>query len=131
MPSHKSFGEGGYTHSEHTLAMPEGATRNADNVKLPPTGSERPASPSLSRLTMKYVYLIRSVSAPDQRYVGVMSNLEERLRTHNGGGSPHTSKYTPWELVTYVCFTDDQRAIEFERYLKSGSGHAFAKKRLW
>lgn len=42
----------------------------------------------------------------------------------------HTSKYLPWELVTYVGFQDDQRAIEFERYLKSGSGYTFANKRL-
>ena len=64
-----------------------------------------PAQAWLSALTMKYVYLIRSVSAPDRRYVGVTSNLEDRLRIHNAGGSPHTSKYVPWELVTYVCFT--------------------------
>jgi len=80
---------------------------------------------------MKFVYLIRSLSSPDQRYVGVTSNLQERLRTHNDAQSPHTSKYRPWELVTYVCFQDEQRAIDFERYLKSGSGHAFANKRLW
>ena len=80
---------------------------------------------------MKYVYLIRSLAVPNQRYVGVTTNLEDRLRAHNAGKSPHTSKYPPWELVTHVCFTDDQRAIDFERYLKSGSGHAFANKRLW
>ena len=80
---------------------------------------------------MTCVYLIRSLSAPDQRYVGVTSNLEARLRAHNAGESPHTSKYRPWALVTYVCFQDEQRAIDFERYLKSGSGHAFANKRLW
>ena len=73
---------------------------------------------------MKYVYLIRSLSAPDQRYIGVTSNLEDRLRAHNSGQSPHTSKYRPWELVTYVSFQDEQRALAFERYLKSGSGHA-------
>jgi putative endonuclease len=72
-----------------------------------------------------------SLSAPDQRYIGVTSNLGNRLRTHNAGASPHTSKYAPWELVTYICFANDQRALEFERYLKSGSGHAFANKRLW
>ena len=80
---------------------------------------------------MKWVYLIRSLSSPDQRYVGVTSNLEDRLRAHNAGRSPHTSKYRPWKLVTYVCFQDEQRAIDFERYLKSGSGHAFANKHLW
>ena len=80
---------------------------------------------------VKYVYLIRSLSAPAQRYIGVTSKLEDRLYAHNTGASPHTSKYAPWELVTYVAFQDDRRAIEFERYLKSGSGHAFANKRLW
>jgi putative endonuclease len=64
---------------------------------------------------MKYVYLIRSLAAPGQRYVGVTSNLEERLRAHDIGASPHTSKYRPWELATYICFTDDQRALEFEK----------------
>jgi predicted GIY-YIG superfamily endonuclease len=80
---------------------------------------------------MKFVYLIRSLTAPGHRYVGVTSNVDERFRAHNAGQSPHTSKYRPWELVTYVCFQDDQRAIDFERYLKSGSGHAFASKRFW
>ena len=80
---------------------------------------------------MKFVYPIRSLSSSDQRYVGVTSNVEGRLRAHNAGQSPHTSKYRPWELVTYVCFQDDERAIDFERCLKSGSGHAFANKRLW
>ena len=71
------------------------------------------------------------MSAPNQCYVGVTSNLEERLRTHNASGSPHTSKYMPWELFTYICFQDDDRALQFERYLKSGSGRAFANKHLW
>jgi putative endonuclease len=80
---------------------------------------------------MKYVYLLRSLADPTQRYTGVTGDLEARLRQHNTGESTHTSKYRPWKLVTYVCFQDDSRALEFERYLKSGSGQAFANKRLW
>jgi putative endonuclease len=80
---------------------------------------------------MKYVYLIQSLTVPSQRYIGITANLDGRLQTHNGGGSPHTSKYRPWKLVLHLGFQDDQRAGEFERYLKSGSGHAFAKKRFW
>ena len=80
---------------------------------------------------VKYVYLIRSLSAPKQRYVGVTSNLRRRLEAHNAGESPHTSKHLPWELVTYIAFRNASRAIDFERYLKSGSGHAFANKHLW
>lgn len=80
---------------------------------------------------MFYVYLIRSVIAPDQIYVGITGDLTNRLNVHNAGGSLHTAKYKPWELVTYIGFTNEAQAREFEKYLKSGSGNAFAKKRLW
>ena len=53
-----------------------------------------------------------------------------RLAKHNAGEVPHTSKFRPWRIKTYVAFTDAKQAIAFERYLKSGSGRAFAKKRL-
>ena len=80
---------------------------------------------------MKYVYLIRSKSHPKQNYIGITSDLKKRLIVHNSGGSVHTSKFKPWELVTYVGFSNASKALEFERYLKTGSGRAFAKKRLW
>ena len=80
---------------------------------------------------MKYVYLLQSLSVPNQRYVGVTTNLNERLQAHNAGTSSHTSRYRAWKVVTYICFQDDRRAAEFERYLKTGSGQAFANKRLW
>lgn len=80
---------------------------------------------------MKYVYLIRSLPHPDQHYIGLTGNLDNRLKKHNDGGSPHTSKYKPWELVTCLSFSSPTRAAAFEKYLKSGSGRAFAKKRLW
>jgi predicted GIY-YIG superfamily endonuclease len=56
--------------------------------------------------------------------------LKKRLTAHNAGQSPHTSKFKPWRLVTYIAFSDESKAAAFERYLKSGSGQAFAKKRL-
>jgi putative endonuclease len=80
---------------------------------------------------VKYVYLLKSLSVPTQRYVGITTDLKERLRAHNCGASSHTSKYRPWKIVTYLCFEDDRRAAEFERYLKMGSGQAFANKHLW
>ncbi|MGZ5918159.1 MAG: GIY-YIG nuclease family protein [Methyloceanibacter sp.] len=63
-------------------------------------------------------------------YVGITSDLRARLVKHNAGEVPHTSKYRPWRLKTYVAFSDEARAIAFEKYLKSGSGRAFAKRRL-
>ena len=80
---------------------------------------------------MRYVYLLQSESFVGQRYVGITSDLKRRLAEHNARKSPHTSKYAPWKLVTYIAFSDELKAEIFERYLKSGSGHAFAKKRLW
>jgi predicted GIY-YIG superfamily endonuclease len=77
------------------------------------------------------VYLLQSEAVLDQRYIGVTSNLKQRVKDHNSGNSPHTSKYAPWKLISYLAFSDEQKARNFERYLKSGSGHAFAKKRLW
>ncbi|HEX8900042.1 GIY-YIG nuclease family protein [Vitreimonas sp.] len=80
---------------------------------------------------MHFVYLLNSVSNPTQRYVGATSDLDSRLADHNAGKSPHTSKFKPWRLVTYIAFTNRLQAEAFEKYLKSGSGHAFARKRLW
>lgn len=80
---------------------------------------------------MHYVYLIESTSDPTKRYIGVTNDLKARLTEHNAGKSAHTSKHPPWRLVTYIAFSDRAQAETFERYLKSGSGHAFARKRLW
>ena len=80
---------------------------------------------------MFYVYLLESVAVPGQRYVGFTTDLKLRLQRHNAGQSKHTAKFCPWRLVTYVAFSDRAKAETFERYLKSGSGHAFAAKRLW
>jgi putative endonuclease len=80
---------------------------------------------------MYYVYLIESLSRQDERYVRMTTDLKERLSEHNQGKSSHITKFTPWKLITYIAFTDRSKAEDFERYLKSGSGHAFARKRLW
>lgn len=80
---------------------------------------------------MRYVYLLRSASDPAQRYIGRTSDLHARIRAHNSGRSPHTAKHVPWRLVVAIAFEDDQRAVEFERYLKTGSGRAFANGHFW
>jgi putative endonuclease len=77
-----------------------------------------------------YVYILRSKAAPETFYIGFTENLRTRLKIHNSGQVPHTAKSRPWTIKTAVAFTDRQRAVEFERYLKSSSGRAFSKKRL-
>lgn len=80
---------------------------------------------------MFYAYLIKSEKHPEQRYIGFTTNLKQRIHEHNSGMSPHTKKYRPWKLITYVAFSDKHAALDFESYLKKGSGYAFANKRLW
>jgi predicted GIY-YIG superfamily endonuclease len=79
---------------------------------------------------MTYVYLLESVIFPGQIYVGLTDDLRARLEAHNAGQSPHTAKFKPWRLVTYLAFSDRAKAVAFERYLKTASGRAFANKRL-
>ncbi|MEJ0063456.1 MAG: GIY-YIG nuclease family protein [Alphaproteobacteria bacterium] len=80
---------------------------------------------------MHYVYLLQSMANPDQRYSGVTIDLKTRFKEHNSGKSIHTNKFKPWKLVAYIAFEDKDKAIAFEKYVKHGSGHAFAKRHLW
>ncbi len=77
-----------------------------------------------------YVYILRSVADRDRYYTGVTSDPRSRLAAHNAGRSPHTQKGRPWVLDVLIEFADESRALAFERYLKSGSGVAFAKRHL-
>ena len=81
-------------------------------------------------MKMFYAYLLESESDPSRRYVGFTEDLRQRLTDHNVGKSKHISKYRPWKLVTYLAFSDREKALEFERYLKTATGIAFANKRL-
>lgn len=81
--------------------------------------------------SLHYVYLIRSISTPSERYVGVTADLKRRIKQHNASAEGHTTKFQPWQLVAYVAFSDARRAADFEKYLKQGSGHAFANRHLW
>jgi predicted GIY-YIG superfamily endonuclease len=81
---------------------------------------------------MQYVYILQSLKYPDKYYVGCTNDVAERLQKHNAGQSVsqshHSSMYGPWKLVVQVGFEDKAKAFAFEKYLKSGSGRAFAKK---
>jgi len=80
---------------------------------------------------MFYIYFIKSKNFPEQRYIGLTDDLKKRLADHNSGCSFHTAKYKPWILVNYIAFATREGAAEFEKYMKGGSGQAFANKRFW
>jgi putative endonuclease len=78
---------------------------------------------------MKFVYILETENG-EHFYVGLADDVDERLGQHNAGKVTHTSKYRPWKLRTFICFSDHAGASDFERYLKTGSGRAFSTKRL-
>ena len=77
-----------------------------------------------------YVYLIQSANERGQHYVGQTGDLKARMVEHNAGKSTHTARYRPWNLVCYLGFAEERRALEFECYLKSGSGRTFLRRHL-
>jgi predicted GIY-YIG superfamily endonuclease len=74
------------------------------------------------------VYVLKSATPKARYYVGLTSDVHARLADHNAGRCPHTARHRPWQLHVTIELPDERRAIEFERYLKSGSGRAFATR---
>ena len=76
----------------------------------------------------RLVYVLKSANPKTHYYVGHTHDVTARLADHNAGRCPHTARYRPWQLHVTIDLLDEQRAVDFERYLKSGSGRAFAKR---
>ena len=98
----------------HRLLRPADALRALGVMPLPQT----------------IVYVLKSEVDPTRYYTGLTSNIDGRLDAHNAGRVPHTANGKPWIIDVIVEFRDEGRAIAFEKYLKSGSGCAFAKRHL-
>jgi len=79
-------------------------------------------------MAFTYVYILVSESDSSRHYTGRTHDLESRLKRHNRGDVPHTAKYCPWRLETFTAFADEEKAVAFERYLKSGSGREFSRR---
>ena len=82
------------------------------------------------RTAVTFVYVLQSEADSERYYIGLSIDVMRRLDEHNSGQSIHTNKYRPWRLVVSIGFSDPEKAASFERYLKSGSGRAFAKRHL-
>jgi predicted GIY-YIG superfamily endonuclease len=76
------------------------------------------------------VYVLRNGDDSPRYYTGVTSDVMRRLVAHNAGNCTHTGKHRPWTVDVVVEFADESRGVAFERYLKSGSGVAFAQRHL-
>jgi putative endonuclease len=80
------------------------------------------------RIPKRFVYVLKSICSPNESYVGITSNPHARLAAHNHGRSAHTSRYRPWRILVVIEFDEEAPAVEFERYLKTGSGREFARR---
>ena len=77
---------------------------------------------------MFYVYVLQSIKHPEHFYVGHTDDLKRRFKQHNSGNSIHTSKFKPWDLRGYIAFDNEEKALKFEHFLKTGNGRIFQKK---
>ncbi len=75
-----------------------------------------------------FVYILKNIKN-DSLYKGYTSDLKRRISSHRQN-SARTTANGDWVLVWYCCFPTKKKAIQFENYLKSGSGRAFINKRL-
>jgi predicted GIY-YIG superfamily endonuclease len=71
-----------------------------------------------------YVYILKCKDG--NIYTGCTNNIDDGIKRHNAGQVEATKKRLPVELTTYLAFSDEYKAYAFEKYLKSGSGKAFA-----
>ena len=76
----------------------------------------------------RFVYVLESVTDPDRHYVGLTADVCKRLHMHNDMCAIHTSKFAPWRLLVAMEFADVDHAVRFEKFLKTGSGRAFARR---
>ena len=78
---------------------------------------------------MYTVYILKW--ADNTYYVGCTKDMNDRISRHQKGQVSYTSKRLPIAIVHQSVFTDKYKAYEFEIYLKTASGRAFASKRLY
>jgi predicted GIY-YIG superfamily endonuclease len=76
----------------------------------------------------RFVYVLKSADPKPHFYIGLTSDVLARLADHNAGRCPHTARYRPRQMHVIIEHPKEQQAVAFERYLKSGSGRAFAKR---
>jgi predicted GIY-YIG superfamily endonuclease len=77
---------------------------------------------------MWYVYFLQLANG--SIYVGSTNDLRRRFGSHQRGQVMSTRAYLPVTLKCYLAVPTQTHARQLERYFKSGSGKAFAKKRL-
>lgn len=98
------------------------------NFRENPCGRIRASTIGMHGIEKRIVHIIRSDVDSSRHYVGITNDLRARLEWHNHGPCGHTMSYRPWSVVVSLEFPNEKQAVRFEKYLKSGSGRAFATR---
>ena len=72
-------------------------------------------------MNMFVVYILKSISN-SRYYIGMTSNIDQRLRDHNSGANRSTKNKGPWELIYTEVFDTKDEAFKRERKIKSYKG---------
>ena len=83
---------------------------------------------SQSGVYFEYVLCLYLKNESGEKYIGATQDLKNRLYEHNNGEATTTKNNGIYKIIWYCAFADKVRAYEFEKYLKSSSGHAFTNK---
>lgn len=78
---------------------------------------------------MFYTYVLKSLKDNDL-YIGYSNNLKQRLQQHNSGFVDATKYRIPLELVYYEACVNQEKAIQREKYFKTGFERNFLKNRI-
>ncbi|MBI5071533.1 GIY-YIG nuclease family protein [Candidatus Falkowbacteria bacterium] len=78
---------------------------------------------------MFYTYVLVSFTGHDF-YVGYTDDLKKRFREHARGEVASTKHRRPLKLIYYEACENKYDAIRREKFLKSGPGRKFLRKRL-
>ena len=108
------------------IAVHDGAVPVSPGLIPQRAGSQLASAPHVAFPVKRFVYIIRSSNHPQKRYIGVTSDVAARVSAHNAGQNRSTAPWKPWEVDVTIEFRTERIALRFEKYLKSGAGHAFA-----
>ena len=96
-----------------------------DRARVSP---EAPSGAQGGLLRVWYIYFLELKNG--DVYVGSTNDLRRRVNSHQSGQVISTKHNLPAVLRSYVAVMNEANARRLERYFKSGSGKAFAKKRF-
>lgn len=78
---------------------------------------------------MFYTYVLRS-DYDNKLYIGYCSDLKKRFNRHRTGKVFATKGRLPVKLIYYEACLDKYKAIQREKYFKTGFGRRFLKNRI-